>query len=351
VHVIPRQANHLKSKERTLIAHADAKVRFDCAPKSGATILSGSGIGGRNDGLDGKNPRYRDELDAGIAAVLAAGAVVQEFYNGETAATYAKGDGSPVTDADLAADRAIRDVLTDRFPTDAILSEEGQDDDRRPTNLRCWIVDPIDGTEQFILRTGEFDVLVALVENGRPVAVAGYQPTTRLLLSATKDGGAWVRSGESPWQRLRLEPSGDRLRIGTSKWFGAPANAAIIESLANRLRAEPEQPTVTGFSPRIFLGPRAIDVMIGVRPGADQTMASEWDFAVADLIIHEAGGMVTDLSGQQFRYNKPVPHNLGGLIAAADPASHARVLDALPRELSGFAPSRFDEANLNTPPR
>jgi 3'-phosphoadenosine 5'-phosphosulfate (PAPS) 3'-phosphatase len=82
----------------------------------------------------------------------------------------------------------------------------------------------------------------------------------------------------------------------------------------------------------MFLAPRAIDVMIGVRAGDDQTMASEWDFAVADLVFHEAGGVVTDLVGRQFRYNKPVPHNLGGLVAAADPASHARVLDALQRE-------------------
>jgi myo-inositol-1(or 4)-monophosphatase len=301
--------------------------------------------------LDGKSPDSNDDLDAAIAAAVAAGAVVRQFYDGETAATYAKGDGSPVTDADLAADRAIRDVLSDRFPDDAILSEEGQDDEGRLRVSRCWIVDPIDGTEQFIQRTGEFDVLVALVEDGRPVAVAGYQPTTRLLLSATCGGGAWVRCGESAWQRLRLEPAGDRLRIGTSKWFGAPGNAAIVASIANQLGAEPEEPTVTGFSPRMFLTPRAIDVMIGVRPGADQTMASEWDFAVSDLVFHEAGGMVTDLSGQQFRYNKPIPHNLGGLIAAADPASHARVLDALPRELNGFAPSRLHEANLNTPPR
>ena len=283
--------------------------------------------------MDGKNPRYRDELDAGIAAVLAAGAVVQEFYDGETAATYAKGDGSPVTDADLAADRAIRDVLTDRFPTDAILSEEGQDDDRRPTNLRCWIVDPIDGTEQFIQRTGEFDVLVALVEDGRPVAVAGYQPTSQLLLTASRDHGAWMRRGESSWQRVRLEPAGDQLRLGTSKWFGAPGNAAIVESVADRLGAALKEPAVTGFSPRMFLAPRAIDVMIGVRLGDDQTMASEWDFAVADLVFHEAGGMVTDLSGQRYTYNKPVPHNLGGLIAAADPTSHARVLNALQREM------------------
>ncbi|HEX2280893.1 MAG TPA: inositol monophosphatase family protein, partial [Thermomicrobiales bacterium] len=116
---------------------------------------------------------------------------------------------------------------------------------------------------------------------------------------------------------------------------GAPDNAAIINTVANRLGVEQEPPAETGFSPRMFLTPRAIDVMIGVRPGTDQTMASEWDFAVADLVIHEAGGRVTDLTGQKFRYNKPVPSNVGGLIAAADPASHASVLAALKHELDG----------------
>ena len=282
-----------------------------------------------------KNPRRHRDLDGAIAAALAAGAVVREFYDGQTAATYAKGDGSPVTDADLAADRAIRAVLTERFPNDAILSEEGLYNDHRMSVSRCWIVDPIDGTEQFIQRTGEFDVLVALVEDGRPRAVAGYQPSTRLLITALKDGGAWIRDGERGWQRVRLEPAGTWLRIGTTKWFGTPDNAAIIDGVANRLGVVQERPAVTGFSPRVFLTPRAIDVMIGVRPGADQTMASEWDFAVADLVIHEAGGTVTNLAGEKLRYNKPVPVNVGGLIAAADPASHARVLAALQRELNG----------------
>jgi 3'-phosphoadenosine 5'-phosphosulfate (PAPS) 3'-phosphatase len=275
------------------------------------------------------NPRYRDEVDAAIAAALKAGSIVRELYDGESAAAYAKVDGSPVTDADLASDQAIREILAERFPEDAILSEEVLDDKRRLCVSRCWVVDPIDGTEQFIQRTGEFDVLVALVENGRPVAVAGYQPTTQLLLTATAGGGAWVRDGQSAGRPLHLESAGAPLRIGTSKWFGAPSNAAIITSIANCIGAVFEEPAATGFSPRMFLAPRTIDVMIGVRPGADQAMASEWDFAVTDLIVHEAGGVVTDLSGQRFRYNKPVPHNLGGLIAAADPASHARVLDAL----------------------
>jgi 3'-phosphoadenosine 5'-phosphosulfate (PAPS) 3'-phosphatase len=282
--------------------------------------------------LDGGNVLLRDELDAAVAAALAAGVIVREFYEGETAATYAKGDGSPVTDADLAADQAIRAVLASRFPGDAILSEEGVDDDGRLRVSRCWIVDPVDGTEQFIQRTGEFDVLVALVEDGRPVAVAGYQPTTRLMVTASKDGGSWVHRGVGESQQVLFRPADVRLRLGTSKWFGAPDNERIMRAVAERLSVSPVRPAVTGFSPRLFLTPRKLDVMIGVRPGADQTMASEWDFAVADLFFHEAGGVVTDLAGQQFRYNKPVPHNVGGLIAAADPVSHDRVFAALQEE-------------------
>jgi 3'-phosphoadenosine 5'-phosphosulfate (PAPS) 3'-phosphatase len=311
-------------------------ICLDSRRNASATIFTERGIEKRISGLVGEHPRHQRDLDGAIAAALAAGAVVRKFYDEDTAATYAKGDGSPVTDADLAADQAIRRVLTKRFPDDAILSEEVQDDDYRLDVARCWIVDPIDGTEQFIRRTGEFDVLVALVENGRPVAVAGYQPSTRLLVTAQNTGAAWLRSGDGAWRRVHFEPAGAQLRIGTSKWFGSPGNAAIIDSVANRLRVTQERPAATGFSPRLFLPPREIDVMIGVRAGTDQTMASEWDFAVTDLVIHEAGGKVTDLSGEQFRYNKPVPHNVGGLVAAADPASHAHVLVALQPELDGL---------------
>lgn len=272
---------------------------------------------------------YRAEVEGAIAAALAGGAVVLDLYRRSSAATYAKQDGSPVTDADLASDREIRRVLTCRFPNDPILTEEGEDDVARLASRRCWIVDPVDGTEQFIARTGEFDVLVALVADGRPVAVAGYQPTADTLVFATAGGGAWVRQGEqNPHPIKFVRPGNAPPRLATSKWFGAPENAELLEAIAARLGVDPGQSVVTGFSPRMFLPPRPFDVMIGIRPGADQTMASEWDFAVADLVIHEAGGAVTDLARQPFRYNKRIPRNVGGLVAAADHETHRRVLEA-----------------------
>jgi 3'-phosphoadenosine 5'-phosphosulfate (PAPS) 3'-phosphatase len=279
--------------------------------------------------LEYEQQPFSAELAAAIAAATSAGAVVREFYEAANAKTYGKVDGSPVTDADLAADEIIREVLAQHFPDDPILTEEGLDDERRLTSSRCWIADPVDGTEQFIQHTGEFDVLVAFVLDGRPVAVAGYQPATGVLVTATAGGGAWVRQDGGGPRRITFDPVGHRLRLATSKWFGAPENAAIIQAVADALGTGPEPPAVTGFSPRMFLSPRALDVMIGVRPGEEQDMASEWDFAVADLVFHEAGGMVTDLTGQRFRYNKPAPRNIGGLIAAVDPATHARVAAAL----------------------
>lgn len=274
---------------------------------------------------------YQAELATAIAAVTAAGAVVREYYDAANAKTYGKIDGSPVTDADLAADATIRDVIAQHFPHDPILTEEGMDDERRLASARCWIADPIDGTEQFIMRTGEFDVLVAFVLDGRPVAAAGFQPAGNVLVTASKGGGAWMRSGAGAAQRVTLEPAGERLRLATSKWFGAPENAELVQTVADALGAGLEPPTVTGFSPRIFLPPRTLDVMLGVRPGEAQDMASEWDFAVADLVFHEAGGVVTDLAGRRFRYNKPEPRNVGGLIATIDARAHARVIEAVSR--------------------
>ena len=125
--------------------------------------------------------------------------------------------------------------MTERFPDDAILSEEGQNDDRRLTVSRCWIVDPIDGTEQFIQRTGEFDVLVALVEGGRPSGSGRLSTEHPALDDRVKHGGAWMRCGESAWRRVRLEPAVPSCASGRRSGLAAPGNAAIIDSVASQL--------------------------------------------------------------------------------------------------------------------
>jgi myo-inositol-1(or 4)-monophosphatase len=284
---------------------------------------------------------YRAELDAAIAAALAAAAAVRDLYDRAAAATYEKQDGSVVTDADLAADRIIREVVGARFPADGILTEEVSDDRARLTKRRCWIADPIDGTQQFVERTGDFDVLVALVEAGRPIVAAGCQPTTGRLCVATRGGGSWIGDGNEPFRRVRFDllASDAAPRLASTIWFGAPDNLPTLERIAARLGGAGDVLQI-GFTPRLFLPPRRCDAMIGYRPRKpmdEQSMAWEWDFAMPDLFVAEAGGVVTDLNGEPYRYNKPIARCGDGLVAAVDPATHARVLAAARAEV-GLTP-------------
>jgi 3'-phosphoadenosine 5'-phosphosulfate (PAPS) 3'-phosphatase len=282
--------------------------------------------------VEASSSPFQKELEVAIAAAVAAGSVVRDLYDRAAAASYEKKDGSPVTDADLASDRVIRAHLTSAFPHDALLTEEGQDDVARLSNPRCWIVDPIDGTEQFIQRTGEFDVLIALVEDGYPVVGVGYQPTADTLVYASKGGGAWVKRGDAEPERLWNDEPAGQPSIATSKWFGAPGNLEIIAAASGRLGSEPLPPVVTGFAPRIFLAPRAHDAMVGIRAEPPHDMAHEWDFCAADIVISESGGKTTDLAGNAYRYNKERAVNTGGLVVAATEATHAQVLAAVQAE-------------------
>ena len=282
---------------------------------------------------------FAAEAAAAVAAATAAGTAVRDLYDRAAARVYEKADGSEVTDADLASDRIIRAMTAERFPADPILTEEGMDDPGRLSHRRCWVVDPIDGTREFVRRTGEFDVLIALVVDGRPAVAAGYQPTTQRLCLATLGGGAWLRDRDAAaFAPVRFAPV-DRdaaPMLASTIWFGSPENQPLLARIIGRLGGRQAEPLETGFSPRTFLPGRQCDAMVGYRPGkpADQqTMAWEWDFAMPDLFVHEAGGVVTDMDGRRYAYNKPLPRNDGGLLAAADPATHARVLAAARAEL------------------
>ncbi len=270
-----------------------------------------------------------------LAALSAAGEAVTDLYDRAAAATYAKTDGSPVTDADLAADRIIRRILSDRFPDDALLTEEGQDDEARLGNQRCWIVDPIDGTQQFVEGTGNFDILVALAVDGRPVVAGALQPPTGIACFASDGGGAWLaHEGERPVRvRFPVRPPG-RPTIGTSIWFGAPENLDAVNGVARRVGGRAVGASRIGFTPRIFIEPRRCDALLGFRLGETQFMAYEWDFAVGDLFLHEAGGVLTDLDGTSFRYNRLRPTFERGLVAATFPALHDEALAAARVELA-----------------
>lgn len=273
---------------------------------------------------------FAAELETAIAAVRAAGIAVRQIYERDAYQAYSKSDGSPVTDADLEADRIIREAIARHFPDDAILTEEVEDDAARLGAARCWIADPIDGTAQFIARTGRFDCMLALIVAGRPVVAAISHPFSGTILAAVKATGAFLeRDGHR--RIARFAPSaGDRpLRIASSIWFGLPALKDEIDRVAEAAEGVATGPIEVGIRPiELIAGDRTYDALIGPVSDPDTSYGGEWDFAAADLIIHEAGGVMSDLLGRPHRYNKPAVRNRGGLIVACDPVSHTRIVAA-----------------------
>jgi 3'-phosphoadenosine 5'-phosphosulfate (PAPS) 3'-phosphatase len=273
---------------------------------------------------------YSAELEVAVDAATIAGQIVQGFYEQSEFAVYDKEDGSPVTDADLAADREIRRIIGARFPQDAFLTEETVDDPSRLQVSRCWIVDPIDGTAQFIARTGRFDVVIALVVDGRPVVGAICHPPSATILAGMKGRGAW-RIDDTGKAQIVIPPARPDapLRVAGSIWFGVPSLQHELDRIIEELGAVDAPALPTGIRPLEILDPgRPFDVVVGPIPRIDKTYGGEWDFAAPDLIITEAGGAMSDLFGEKHRFNKPLMRNTGGLIYSCDPATHARVVAA-----------------------
>lgn len=275
---------------------------------------------------------YEREHALAVDLARRASAIIRRHGRLDETTARAKGDGSPVTAADLEADRLIRTEITAAFPADALLTEESADDPRRLDNPRCWIVDPLDGTAQFVLGTGDFDVFIALVENTRPVVAASAHPPSGAILSAVAGGGAWLwDADERPGpRRIAIEAHAEPPRLVASTWYRGRETELTLARIASRLDTSPPEVVDTGFTPRKLLtAPRQYDAFIGLAPHWNQISASEWDTVAPDLLVNEAGGRFTDLQGRPHRYNKPNPRVDGGLLVSADVGLHERLLAAI----------------------
>ncbi|MEZ4499002.1 MAG: 3'(2'),5'-bisphosphate nucleotidase CysQ [Thermomicrobiales bacterium] len=278
-----------------------------------------------------RKPDFTREMDVATEAARLAGAAILDYYTSQSATVYEKKDGSAVTDADLASDRIIREVIGAAFPGDPFLTEEVADDKARLSSERVWIVDPIDGTNQFVNRTGEFEVLIALVVGDRPALSVIYQPTGDVLLRAIRGGGAEVQvAGRTSPLRFDAVPESGAPRVLTSTWLGAPNNIPALDRVSQALGGGDTIVSNVGVSARRFVPPDTIcDAFIGVHVDGSTGYAWEWDFAAPDLLVIEAGGATSDLLGNLHRYNKPNPVNYRGIVMSVDPTTQRRILEQL----------------------
>lgn len=221
-------------------------------------------------------------------------------YFGNNPRAWTKDANSPVTEADIAADRTLFARLTVARPDYGWLSEETADTPDRLRRKRLFIVDPIDGTRGFMEGSLDWCVSVAVVEDDRPLFGVLYVPAREELFDAAAGEGA--RLNGVP---LRVgEPVlGGQLRFaGPMRHFRALANAGF------RLGERHVTPSLAYRLALVAAG--RIDVATATGDARD------WDLAAADLLVHEAGGSLCDAEGALIRYNRPDPRH-SALIAAA----------------------------------
>jgi len=276
---------------------------------------------------------FDEELAVALEAGRRAAEVILEFYYRKVGETYTKRDGSPVTDADLASDRVIREVIGSAYPHDALLTEEGASLLDRTSNPRCWIVDPIDGTAQFVARTDLFDVMIALVVDGQPIVGLSVSPVSGAIHAAIAGQGAWEYEGTAR-RPFSIGPEQEPPRLVSSKWYGGREKGETLARIAARLGAADIPVKEVGFQARNFAeSERVFDAFIGLAPESRVSIAQEWDLAAADVIVREAGGAFTDCWGRRHRYNKRSTGISGGLVASTSPNLHQRLIVAIAPEI------------------
>lgn len=260
------------------------------------------------------------ELAIAERAARAAGELVAAYYARGPIPVETKADHSPVTEADRAASARIVELLRAAYPDDWILSEEVPDDPARLHRRRVWIVDPLDGTRDFVARTDQFSVHVGLAIDGIAVVGAVYQPVPAAMYAAAAGGGAWrTAGGERTRLRVSAASALAQVRVGTSRLNATGRLGRFLAETGLADRAVPMGASVKHMA----MAEGALDACINLSPGEQ-----EWDTCAPEVVIREAGGAFTDGDGRPFRYNRPdLGHHRGSL--ASNGACHAALVELL----------------------
>ena len=247
----------------------------------------------------------RDALALLAAAAREAGEVARAFFRpGATtsAAVKSKPGGSPVTEADLAADAFLKRRLGEAFPEAGWLSEETADAAARLDRRALIVVDPIDGTRAFVAGDPRWTVSVALIVDGRPIAGVVHAPALERTYAAARGAGAQL-NGRPLVSAVRSEGPG----------YTVAGPKPLLNAMGVHLGAIMDiRPFVPSLAYRMCLAADgAFDFAVA---GAN---AHDWDVAAADLVLEEAGGRLVEIEGERLQYNQPRIHR-GALLGTPD---------------------------------
>ncbi len=248
-----------------------------------------------------------------------AGAIVKTFYDVPPTIRW-KDPTEPVTEADRAVNAYLVKQIGQLFPQDGALAEESKDDLSRLDKRRVWIMDPLDGTAEFIAHNGEFVIHIGLAVDGAPVAGVVYQPINDVLFGASKGKGAFV---EEFGERRPLHVSGEKdlakFRLVVSRSHRPP----LVDTIVSEMGLQRER-SIGSVGLKIGLIARG-QAEFYVHPNP---LTKEWDTCAPDIIVSEAGGVMTDCWNRPIKYNRENVKNRFGVLAT-NGVRHVEIADTL----------------------
>ena len=274
---------------------------------------------------------YQREILVATELARQAGAVLLEHYNSPFLVEQkvnALDELEEVTAADREANELIVGRLQREFPDDGILAEESTDTERRLEINRVWLIDPMDGTKNFINRDGDFAVQIGLAVGGESVLGVVYQPVRRVLYRAERNGGAWMEAGDNAAARLSVSnlTQANEMVLASSRSHRSPRMERVVNAFG--FKNETRRGSV-GVKIGLIAEQQA-DLYLHLSPSTKQ-----WDTCGPEAILAEAGGRLTDLFGQPLRYNGVRVDNRNGIVAT-NGAAHEMVIENLQPLLREF---------------
>jgi 3'(2'), 5'-bisphosphate nucleotidase len=272
------------------------------------------------------------ELEFAERVAREAATIVNTFYIGSSEVRY-KSDDEPVTEADRSANQHILARIQAQFPQDGILAEESKDDLVRLEKERVWIVDPLDGTKEFIARNGEFSIMIGLAIAGAPVLGVVMQPATGLLYSGARNLGATLLEND---ERISLAVS-DVAQVNQMILVSSRSHRQqMVDRMRKVLRINSERVSGSvGLKVGLIIR-RLADLYIHPSPGC-----KEWDLCAPLALLEASGGRMTDCWGNPLRFNKRDVRAHNGLIAS-NGLCHEEIVEHVARMCEEFGYNEDD---------
>jgi len=259
------------------------------------------------------------EIELASTVAREAATIVNTFYVGSSEVRY-KSHNEPVTEADRSANLHIVSRIQAEFPEDGILSEESKDNLMRLDNERVWIIDPLDGTKEFIARNGEFSIMIGLAVGGKAVMGVIMQPDPGLLYVGAVNYGAYLfEHGECIPLAVSKQAEISRMVMVSSRSH----RQQIMDKVRKDLRITSERVSGSVGLKVGLISRQLSDLYVHPSPGC-----KEWDICAPAALLEAAGGQITDCWGEPILFNKRDVRAHNGLLAS-NGQSHTQIVETV----------------------